>query len=522
MSAAVSSTLPPLGRLDTATNSSTQINLLSTANSKAAKIAYRWKSYTKNGRLKVNKGPTVEELRQIALERAKQSMSKESGIIMGKLKRLTCLVANMRRETEIDAEYVRLEIKKLTKRAIEEIYAREQELLDQVDKLVKEANTTLDGQYKQLSNLKTQFLAKERTCCERLEQEVDHEEKTPAPLITYQENVQQALNYLKTNEANYKRRWVGFRTANEPNFKNTVKVLGFVGISDPRSVRPWRSIGREGIEHGQFRGPVGIDVDKLRGDIAISDFENHRIQLLDKNEEFRGVFGSKGSDSGCMKGPNDVKCDRDGRFVVADTFNHRISWYDSMEHLQSIGRKGNKAGEFDRPRSLAITSEGNIVVADTGNQRVQVFTGDGEYLFSFGDLGKGPGQFKGPHGLAVDHKNNIYVADLYNHRIQVFDEAGKFIRSFGKEGRLEGELSEPRAIAFTPATTVGEAGNLLVAEMENQRVTMFSDDGQYLCTYGDSCELQENSSFGCPSGVAVDSDGRIFVSDSKLNVIHIM
>ena len=53
-------------------------------------------------------------------------------------------------------------------------------------------------------------------------------------------------------------------------------------------------------------------------------------QLLDKNEEFRGVFGSKGSDSGCMKGPNDVKCDRDGRFVVADTFNHRISWYDTV------------------------------------------------------------------------------------------------------------------------------------------------------------------------------------------------
>ena len=73
---------------------------------------------------------------------------------------------------------------------------------------------------------------------------------------------------------------------------------------------------------------------------------------------------------------------------------------------------------------------------------------------------------------------------------QVFDETGQFLRSFGKEGRLEGELSEPRAIAFTPATSVGEAGNLLVAEMENQRVTMFSDDGQYLCTYGDSCEVR--------------------------------
>jgi hypothetical protein len=77
-------------------------------------------------------------------------------------------------------------------------------------------------------------------CSERLEKEVDHEDNLPAPLITYQESVQQALNFLKTNEANYRRRWVGFRTANEPNFKNTVKVLGFVGISDPRSVRPWR------------------------------------------------------------------------------------------------------------------------------------------------------------------------------------------------------------------------------------------------------------------------------------------
>ena len=42
------------------------------------------------------------------------------------------------------------------------------------------------------------------------------------------------------------------------------------------------------------------------------------------------MFGSKGSDSGSMKGPNDVKCDKDGRYVVADTFNHRISWYDNV------------------------------------------------------------------------------------------------------------------------------------------------------------------------------------------------
>ena len=67
----------------------------------------------------MSSGPTAEELRLQALEKARQGMTKESDLIFGNLRKLSCLVANMRRETTIDAEYVRLEIKKLTKRAIQ-------------------------------------------------------------------------------------------------------------------------------------------------------------------------------------------------------------------------------------------------------------------------------------------------------------------------------------------------------------------------------------------------------------------
>lgn len=484
----------------------------------AARFAYSWK---KKG-IRKDTGPDPETLRQEAVERAKLKMKKEHTVISKKLTCLSCKVNNMRRETNIDAEYVRIKIQELTKRAIQEIYAREKELLQQVTDLVTEAHTTLDGQNKQLSNLKTQFQQKKDLCSDKLEKEIQAEGSgTPPSLMVFQEEIQQTLNLLKTNEALYKKRWVGFRAANEPNFRNTVKVLGFVGIDDTRSLRPWRHFGAEGVELGQFRGPVGIDIIQKSGHVAVSDFENHRVQVLDRNEQVVGVFGRKGSGNGCMKGPNDVKIDSEGRYVVADTFNHRVCWFDKdMEFAHSIGRKGNCTGEFDRPRSLAITAEGNIVVADTGNQRVQVFSCDGEYLFSFGDLGKGPGQFKGPHGLAVDEDNNIFVADLYNHRIQVFDNEGHFIRSFGTEGKLEGELSEPRAIGFTPSMAHGENGNLVIAEMENQRVSVFSSDGQFLCSYGDT--LQENSMFGCPSGVTVDRQGRIFISDSKLNVVHIL
>eukprot|EP00116_Pleurobrachia_bachei_P015404 sb/3475666/ len=80
----------------------------------AAKYANRWKS-----RSGVSSGPTAEELRLQALDKARQGMTKESDLIFGNLRKLSCLIANMRRETTIDAEYVRLEIKKLTKRAIQ-------------------------------------------------------------------------------------------------------------------------------------------------------------------------------------------------------------------------------------------------------------------------------------------------------------------------------------------------------------------------------------------------------------------
>ena len=42
------------------------------------------------------------------------------------------------------------------------------------------------------------------------------------------------------------------------------------------------------------------------------------------------MFGRKGSGNGCMKGPNDVKIDSEGRYVVADTFNHRVCWFDKV------------------------------------------------------------------------------------------------------------------------------------------------------------------------------------------------
>ena len=81
----------------------------------------------------------------------------------------------------------------------------------------------------------------EVACRERLDDEVRFDEVgVPPALMEYQQESQQTINFLKSNEHKFRKRWMGFRPANETNFKHSVSVLGFVGISDPRVVRPWR------------------------------------------------------------------------------------------------------------------------------------------------------------------------------------------------------------------------------------------------------------------------------------------
>ncbi|MBU6433734.1 MAG: SMP-30/gluconolactonase/LRE family protein, partial [Nitrospirae bacterium] len=272
------------------------------------------------------------------------------------------------------------------------------------------------------------------------------------------------------------------------------------------------SIGREGVDDGEFSSPTGIALDK-DGNIYIADTDNHSIQKLDKSGKFLARWGGDPSSQegnfyyprGLAVGPNDV-------LYIADSGNNRVQKFDLDGNvMQAWGKfgfawRGAELGKFDVPWGLATDSEGNLYVSDTSNARIQKFTSDGTALLKWGRDGSFDGAFFFPRGVAVDFVGNIFVADESNNRIQKFDARGSFLAKWGREGAGPGQFKSPWGIACDAL------GNVYVVDTGNHRIQKFDGNGTFLCAWGNRGKSEGQLNF--PYGIAVDKEGCVYVVDS--------
>ena len=127
---------------------------------------------------------------------------------------------------------------------------------------------------------------------------------------------------------------------------------------------------------------------------------------------------------------------------------------------------------------------------------------------SWGSSGSGPGEFQGAN-LGVDSAGNVYVADTQNDRVQKFSPAGVFISQFGVTGSGNGQFARPQGVA------VDSAGDVYVSDRSNNRIQKFtSADGinyTYVMKWGTAGS--GNGQFAGPEALAVDSAGAVYVVD---------
>ena len=225
-----------------------------------------------------------------------------------------------------------------------------------------------------------------------------------------------------------------------------------------------------------------------------------------KARQFRCVlsFGRKGSVAGMLSKPWGVAVNERNEIAVTEVGNHRIQVFSSDGTcLRSFGTKGDKQGEFNYPAGIAFDNNGLIIVVDCNNHRVQVFSKQGEFLSQFGEKGSLDHQLQYPYGLSIDSDGNYIVADSNNKLIKIFSPTGQFLRKIGGEG------------SFTcPVHCVQYNNHLIVSDREEHCIKVFHRDGKFVYQFGKKGEGE--GEFNGPRCLSVNKAGHLMVCD-KLN-----
>jgi len=166
----------------------------------------------------------------------------------------------------------------------------------------------------------------------------------------------------------------------------------------------------------------------------------------------------------------------------------------------TLGQRGRPAlqAPFNHPADVALAPNGDIYVADGyGNSAIHRFSAEGKHLGSWGAPGAGRGQFTTPHGIWVDSRERILVADRENNRVQLFSPEGDFYGEWT-------DLFHPMDIY------VDRTGTVYVTD-QIPRITMYSPEGQMLAR-GRPVTMGAHGVWG-------DSRGNLYLAEVAVNQV---
>jgi len=172
------------------------------------------------------------------------------------------------------------------------------------------------------------------------------------------------------------------------------------------------------------------------------------------------------------------------------------------------------ANMFIQPHGLYVDNDGNVWAADNGVRNgkgaiVVKFSPEGQMLMTLGKPGmpgNAEGFFNGASSVVVAPNGDIFVGDGHggntNDRVVKFDKTGKQIATWGKHGKGQGEFDQLHGIAMD------SQGRIFVADRGNSRVQIFDSNGKFVAEW---------KQFGRPSDVAIDKNDVIYVTDDQSN-----
>jgi sugar lactone lactonase YvrE len=250
------------------------------------------------------------------------------------------------------------------------------------------------------------------------------------------------------------------------------------------------------------------------GNVVFSDCEAQRVFRLGSDGQAAVVAGSgpQGFEGGDLDGdggpalearlncPGGLAYDGSGNLFIADSVNNRVRMIDTSGVITTVagsGPTGLDSGGYDGdggpatkatlefPVGVAVDPQGRLTITDKGNDvirrvdargTISTIAGDGVGGFS-GDGGPATeAMLHSPWYLVFDRHGDLYFTDRDNHVIRRIDERGTI-------------------------STIAGGG------------TTDADEGSAPAL---------KASFSEPYGLAIDNEGRLFISDDLDNVVRLL
>ena len=204
-------------------------------------------------------------------------------------------------------------------------------------------------------------------------------------------------------------------------------------------------------------------------------------------------------------GPYGMAFDSKGLVYVADQKVGAVFIFNPENHETHLIRNGFEA-HFGWINGLAIDDDDRLFVSDGKMRRILVFNSKHELE---GQITDG---LVDPVGIALDTSNRfLYAVDTQQDQVLVFDaDTLKLLRRIGTGGKNH-YLTTPGDFGAPQGVALDSEGNVYVTDTLNNRVEIFDADGNFISTFGKGGDGP--GTFARPKGIAIDGDGHIWVAD---------
>jgi DNA-binding beta-propeller fold protein YncE len=199
---------------------------------------------------------------------------------------------------------------------------------------------------------------------------------------------------------------------------------------------------------------------------------------------------------------------RQGKIYVCDTQAGSVTIADLARRKIGLIKPDGQAA-MKTPINVAVDNDGTCYVTDTGRNQVMIFNKEGKLLEALGKKNE-----MKPCGIAVAGER-LYVTDLANRYVRVYNKASRELLFTVPRNPTNdlGRLAGPTNVA------VDQQGRIYVSDSRGFEAKIYDAEGNFIRTIGEQGVTP--GQFTLPKGIGADREGRVYVLDAAAPVVQL-